>query len=116
MYVPFGNTSSPFLLNATIKHHLDKYPQTNVVQDLKADMYTDNWLSGADSDIEASEKFCQARSIFANASMDLTKLVSNSFLITSKLHDKVLFINSDEPNSVLGLKWCNSQDSFNFDR
>ena len=102
--VPFGNTPSPFLLNATIKHHLNKYPQTSVVQDLKADMYTDNWLSGADSAIEASEKFCQARSIFADAGMDLTKLVSNSLLITSKSHDKVFFISSDEPNTVLGLK------------
>ena len=113
--VPFGNTSSPFLLNATIKHHLDKYPQTKVVQDLKVDMYTDNWLSGADSALEATEKFCQARSIFADASMDLTKLVSNSFLITAKFHEKVYFVNSDEPNTVLGLKWCNSRDSFNFD-
>jgi len=113
--VPFGNTASPFLLNATIKHHLDKYPQTNVVQDLKADMYTDNWLSGADSAIDASEKFCQARSIFADASMDLTKLVSNSLLITSKSHDKLSLIGSDEPNTVLGLKWCNSRDTFSFD-
>ena len=88
---PFGNTASPFLLNATIKHHLDKYSQTSVVQDLKADMYTDNWLSGADSAIKASEKFCQARSIFSDASIDLTKLVSNSLLITSKSHDKISF-------------------------
>ena len=102
--VSFGNTASPFLLNATIKHHLDKYSQTSVVQDLKADMYTDNWLIGADSAIEASGKFCQARSIFSDASMDLTKLVSNSLLITSRSPDKVSFISSDEPNTVLGLK------------
>ncbi|XP_068232198.1 uncharacterized protein [Palaemon carinicauda] len=114
--VPFGNTASPFLLNATIKHHLDKYPPTSVVQDLKANMYTDNWLSGADSAVEAADKFCEARSILADASMDLTKLVSNSLLITSQLCDnKVPFINSDEPNTVLGLKWCNSLDSFSFD-
>ena len=97
-----------FFLNATIKHHLGKYSQNSVVQDLKADIYTDNWLSGADSAIEASEKFCQARSIYSDASMDLTKLVSNSLLITSRSHDKVSFISSDEPNTVLGLKWCNT--------
>ena len=28
---------------------------------------------------------------------------------------KYLFISSDEPNTVLGLKWCNSQDTFSFD-
>ncbi|XP_068215832.1 uncharacterized protein [Palaemon carinicauda] len=113
--IPFGNTASPFLLNATIKHHLDKYPPTSVVQDLKANMYTDNWLSGADSAVEAADKFCEARSILADASIDLTKLVSNSLLITSQLCDKEPFINSDEPNTVLGLKWCNSLDSFSFD-
>lgn len=111
--VPFGNTASPFLLNATIKHHLNKYPETSVVQELKSEMYTDNWLSGADSVVEASEKFCEARSILADASMDLTKLVSNSLLITSKSHDQY-FISGDEPNTVLGLKWCNSQDTFSF--
>lgn len=36
--VPYGNTSSPFLLNTPIKHHLEKNPQTKVVHDLKADM------------------------------------------------------------------------------
>ncbi|XP_068200652.1 uncharacterized protein [Palaemon carinicauda] len=113
--VPSGNTSSPFLLNATIKHHLDKYPSTSVVQDLKANIYTDNWMSGADFAVEAADKFCEAHSIFADASMDLTKLVSNSLLINSQLYDKVPFINFDEPNTVLGLKWCNSQDSFFFD-
>ena len=41
--------------------------------------------------------------------------MSNSFLITSKFHDKVFFVKSDEPNTVLGLKWCNSRDSFSFD-
>lgn len=111
--VPFGNTASPFLLNATVKHHLDKYPETSVIQELKSNMYTDNWLSGADSVVEASGKFCEACSILADASMDLTKLVSNSLLITSKSHDQY-FVSGDEPNTVLGLKWCNSQDTFSF--
>ncbi|XP_068212674.1 uncharacterized protein [Palaemon carinicauda] len=114
-HVPFGNTASPFLLKATIKHHLDKYPPTSVVQDMKANMYTDNWLSGVDFAVEAADKFCEACSILADASMDLTKFVSNSLLITSQLCDKVPFINSDEPNTVLVLKWCNSQDSFSSD-
>ena len=47
--VPFGNKSSPFLLNATIKHHLDQYPITRVVQELQTNLYVDDWLTGADS-------------------------------------------------------------------
>ncbi|XP_068237125.1 uncharacterized protein [Palaemon carinicauda] len=101
--VPFGNTASQFLLNATIKHHLDKYPPTSVVQDLKANMYTDNWLSGADSAVEAADKFCEARSILADASMDLTKFVSNSLLITSQLCDKMGDRERLEPGIVIQL-------------
>ncbi|XP_042892723.1 uncharacterized protein LOC122266866 [Penaeus japonicus] len=114
--VPFGNTSSPFLLNATLKTHLAKYPQSKVVQELKTDMYTDNWLSGADSVKDAHDKFCDARSILADCSMDLTKLVSNCMSITSKSKDGVYHIHDgDESSSVLGLRWCNVQDTFSFD-
>ncbi|XP_042892829.1 uncharacterized protein LOC122266927 [Penaeus japonicus] len=113
--VPFGNTSSPFLLNATLKTHLAKYPQSKVVQELKTDMYTDNWLS-KDSVKDAHDKFCDARSILADCSMDLTKLVSNCMSITSKSKDGVYLIHDgDESSSVLGLRWCNVQDTFSFD-
>lgn len=47
--VPFGYTASPYLLNATIKFHLSKYPQDEVVQELQTNMYVDNWLNGGDS-------------------------------------------------------------------
>ncbi|XP_042863635.1 uncharacterized protein LOC122247978 [Penaeus japonicus] len=114
--VPFGNTSSPFLLNATLKTHLAKYPQSKVVQELKSDLYTDSWLSGADSVKDAHDKFCDARSILADCSMDLTKLVSNCMSITSKSKDGVYHIHDgDESNIVLGLRWCSVQDTLSFD-
>ncbi|XP_063607690.1 uncharacterized protein LOC134782212 [Penaeus indicus] len=55
--VPFGNTSSPFLLNATIN--------TEVIEELKENLYVDDWLSGADSAEEASVKFKEAQRILA---------------------------------------------------
>ncbi|XP_042860480.1 uncharacterized protein LOC122246179 [Penaeus japonicus] len=114
--VPFGNTASPFLLNATIKTHLAKYPQSKVVQELKTDMYTDNWLSGADSVQDAHDKFCDALSILADCSIDLKKLVSNCMSIISTSKDGVYHIHDgDESSSVLGLRWCNVQDAFSFD-
>ena len=48
--VPFGNSSSPFLLNATIKHHLTTVPQSHVTQELNENLYVDDLLSGTDSD------------------------------------------------------------------
>lgn len=39
LWVPFGNTASPFLSNPTIKHHLEKHPCTEVIQELEEDMY-----------------------------------------------------------------------------
>ena len=50
--VPFGNKSSLFLLNATIQHHLASFPSIPVVQELKENFYVDDWISGADRDLE----------------------------------------------------------------
>ena len=48
--VVYGLTSSPFLLNATIKHHLNKYIESDkiVVERLKDDMYVDDLVSETD--------------------------------------------------------------------
>ncbi|XP_076047976.1 uncharacterized protein LOC143029231 [Oratosquilla oratoria] len=43
--VPFGNTSSPFLLNATLRHNLNSYPVSVTVQELQENLYVDDWLS-----------------------------------------------------------------------
>ena len=113
--VPFGNTASPFLLNATIKYHLQKYPHTEVVNELEEDMYVDNWLSGADSVNEACAKFNESREVFAHAGMPLSKWCSNNKLATAKFCDKIDRINEDEATSVLGLQWYSSSDQFSFE-
>ena len=49
--VAFGSTSSPFLLNATIRLHLSKYIQfeRNFVEKLLEDLYVDDTISGTKS-------------------------------------------------------------------
>ena len=49
--VVFGLTSSPFLSNATIRHHLSKYIQfeRNFVEKLLEDFYVDDTTSGTKS-------------------------------------------------------------------
>ena len=87
--VPFGNTASPFLLNATIRYHLEQCTMTEVTQDLKENMYVDNWLSGADSFDEAYAKFSESSKVLSLAGISLTKWVSNSKLVTSRFDDRV---------------------------
>ena len=94
--VPFGNKSSPFLLNATIKHHLSKFPSTRVIKELQDNLYVDDWLTGADSESEACRMFTEARSVMLKAKMSLAKWESESV-------------------KVLGMKWLPSIDCFSFD-
>ena len=50
--VIFGVSSSPFLLNATIKFHLEHYLESNedTVQKLLRSTYVDDIITGADSE------------------------------------------------------------------
>ena len=112
--VVFGNTSSPFLLNATVKHHLSSYPEGEVVKDWKRDMYVDNWFCGADTVEEVARKYNAAYDIMAEANMSLEKVSSNSIMIASKFKDRMQIIRDDETNTVLGLKWCNNTDTFSY--
>lgn len=64
---PFGNKSSPFLLNATIKHLIDLCPQSKVVDELRENLYVDDWLRGTESIIEGQAKFTKASSILNKA-------------------------------------------------
>ena len=43
-------------------------------------MYVDNWLSGADSEEEATRKYNDGHNIMSEANMSLEKLVSNKIV------------------------------------
>lgn len=50
--VVFGVSSSPFLVNATIKHHLEQFRDSHpdLAQTLTQSTYVDDVVSGADSE------------------------------------------------------------------
>jgi hypothetical protein len=50
--VPFGVISSPFLLGATVEHHLDSY-ETELADRIKENIYVDNIVTGVNSPEEA---------------------------------------------------------------
>ncbi|XP_037778187.1 uncharacterized protein LOC119574962 [Penaeus monodon] len=112
--VPFGNTCSPFLLNATIKYHLQSFPNTEVIEELKENLYVDDWLSGADSAEEASDKFKEAQRILALAGFPLSKWRSNCRLLTTKFNDKIDHGKEHVSTKVLGMMWLSLTDQFVF--
>ena len=69
----FGVGPSPYLLNATIMHHLewfeDKYSVT--VSKLKESMYVDDVVMGTDTLREAISTCIEARDIFAKGGFNL---------------------------------------------
>ena len=75
--LPFGITSTPFLLSATVEHHLDETITTTAKQ-IKDDIYVDNLITGTNSDEKALQLYKEAKKIFHDASMNLRDWISNS--------------------------------------
>ena len=55
--VLFRATLSPFLLGATLRHHLDKQKDDWVTDDLKNCLYMDNVVSGVSDDEDAEHYY-----------------------------------------------------------
>ncbi|GFV98533.1 uncharacterized protein TNCV_4848631 [Trichonephila clavipes] len=78
--VLFGVKSSPFLLAATIKHHLKKYVDIfpDTFNHLNQSLYVDDFLCGNVS-VQAALTTCiESKQILEDASMDLRKWRTNS--------------------------------------
>ena len=107
--VPFGVISSPFLLQATIRHHLTNTedPSAQVIAD---NIYVDNLVLGLDSEQDAISMYHSATSIFTKASMNLREWSSNSDVVRAALPGQPDRLHS--PVSVLGLRWSATQDTF----
>ena len=75
--VPFGIICSPFLLAATIDHHL-KFSDSNTAQNIKDNIYVENVITGTQSVYQAKEFYSKSKEIFESASMNLRDWMSNS--------------------------------------
>ena len=68
--VPFGVISSPFLLGATILHHLEQVGIPTAEKIMKH-MYVDNLWTGVNSSEEAREFYSESKEVFQESSMNL---------------------------------------------
>ena len=85
--VVFGVTSSPFLLNATIQHHLQLYCSSKpaLVDSLNRSLYVDDVVTGADTEDEAYQLYLESKEVLSQGSFNLRKFRSNS----PRLQDRI---------------------------
>ncbi|KAL5491929.1 hypothetical protein EMCRGX_G017305 [Ephydatia muelleri] len=78
--VVFGVSSSPFLLNATLQHHMEHYRNydPSFVNKFVRSIYVDDLTSGSDTEEEALLLAKKARERLAEAGFNLRKFVTNS--------------------------------------
>ncbi|GFT13168.1 uncharacterized protein NPIL_201091 [Nephila pilipes] len=77
--VNFGVSSSPFLLTATIRHHIEKYKHEfpDTVELLDRSFYVYDLISGGNEFEEALQTSLRAKYIMEAAGMDLRKWITN---------------------------------------
>ena len=78
--VVFGVSSSPFLLNATVNHHLRTYHETDpiFVDKFLSSIYVDDLVSGSNDVKSAYELYMKSKLRLAAAGFKLRKFVTNS--------------------------------------
>ncbi len=78
--VVFGVSSSPFLLNATIRHHLEGFLSSHpeLVPSLTRSIYVDDVVHGADNDDDAYKVYAGSKDILRQGGFNLRKFTTNS--------------------------------------
>ena len=110
--VLFGATSSPFLLQATIRYHLNQYGNSSGYDsELSRNLYVDNLHYCTDDEQSLIQFFHVALDCYQKAGLPLREWISNSPLFNKLIKEKNLGP-KEEPDSVkvLGLNWCISKD------
>ena len=75
--VPFGTSSSPFMLHAALDFHLNQFT-SEIATDMKQNLYVDNLISGCTSEENVITYYRQARAIMNKAKFNLRSWSSNS--------------------------------------
>ena len=85
--VVFGVSSSPFLLNATLQHHLNLYASSHpeLVERLSTSMYVDDVVSGAQDEEGAEGFYMESKEILKEGGFNLRKFVTNSNALQQKI-------------------------------
>ena len=98
----FGVSSSPFLLNATLKHHIEKYKEEDpefVCKFLNA-IYVDDLSSGGEGDAETYELYLKCKMRLAEAGFNMRKFATNSPKLRRQIENNEACINAEDTKSA----------------
>ena len=107
--VPFGSSSSPFMLGAVLNLHLSKF-DTAVARDMRDNVYVDNVLSGCHTEEDLLMYYTQSRDIMGQAKFNLRSWSTNS----NKLKEITKSDKTSDTSStvgLLGLRWNTLTDT-----
>lgn len=118
--VCFGVKPSPFLLAATIRHHIKKYEMSNptTFQILNGSLYVDDLIVSINSVDKAKLVSEQAKNILSSADMNLRDFKTNNIQLRN--HWKESGLENCESKDevvikVLGCVWDTRSDTLKFD-
>ncbi len=107
--VPFGASSSPFILNSVIKKHLSDH-SSPISGDMESNIYVDNLISGSETAAEALQYYSESLSIFEAASFSLQTWASSDYSLVNQASLDGAADPSDL-TKVLGLLWNRQTDT-----
>ena len=112
--VMFGVTSSPFLLNATIQHHLQLYCSSSpdLVKTLNQSLYVDDLVAGADTEDEAYSLYRDSKDVLKRGSFNLRKFVTNVSQLQRRIDEKEAPMITADSNSLCSSSIHPYEESF----
>ena len=107
--VIFGVNASPFLLQATIRHHLKLYEQSDpeLVTLLRRDIYCDDLITSVNTEEEAEEVKVRTQDVFLDAGMIMTKWDRSA---SGETAERNLGDCGETDRKVLGVTWQPASD------
>ena len=105
--VVFSVSASPFLLNATIKHHVEQYSAEypKLVSLLIRSIYVDDVSFGADDEESAFELYTRSKEILSKGGFNLHKFITNSTLLSHRveLEEQCIEASKHTESKIVGI-------------
>lgn len=108
--VPFGLICSPFLLAATIHHHLSN-TGTPLARKILQNTCVDNVFYGVSSVKEGKKYFRDSKKLFLDAGMNIRDFASSNADINKFIYEEELS-KVDSRCKILGIAWDTTTDEF----